>query len=381
MLWRLPVIGEAERVLTRRAGASGVALSSGTVVVSTEPPLGTTHGEGTRRAARPARTRRSPRCCTESPVRFWDHDLAEVRLLADDLDTGDAVDLTPEPAARSTRRRSCRRIDGRRELERAGMEPGATPAPNRSRFQQRRRIATCRRRAARVLRVACGVARRKVGRARARSNGRPVGRIDRRASVEGGSRPAACRPAPPRRRGLARRDHQACAGSMRTAPTPGRNVRLLNGCPSFASASSRSTFTLRCCVPAATRCRRAATCRWLAGHRQAPHASPPSPAPHVDGAWTQSVDLVHERAVRVAAPQQPVAVVVVPAVQRMAHGEPRRACPPSEGEADHRADNCRPSAAACSTVAGDRRGRAHTADAVSPVVSRSRTVVAARVTP
>ncbi len=102
-LWRLPAIGEAERVLTRPGGiaASGVALSSGTVVVSTKAFAGTTDGEAdeTRR-----KTRKDKKITavlhTESPVRFWDHDLGpdEVRLLAlHDLDTGDAVDLTPEP--------------------------------------------------------------------------------------------------------------------------------------------------------------------------------------------------------------------------------------------------------------------------------------------
>ncbi len=101
-LWRLPAIGESERVLKRPGGvsATSVALSSGTVVVATKAFAGTSDAEAdeTKRTARKDK-KVTAVLHTESPVRFWDHDLGpdQVRLLAlHDLDA-DPVDLTPDP--------------------------------------------------------------------------------------------------------------------------------------------------------------------------------------------------------------------------------------------------------------------------------------------
>lgn len=99
-LWRLPAVGEAERVLTRPGGVRGVvvARAAGTTVFATKALPGAHDAEADerRRTAR-KELKVSAMLHTESPVRFWDHDLGpdEVRLLA--LSGADPLDLTPQP--------------------------------------------------------------------------------------------------------------------------------------------------------------------------------------------------------------------------------------------------------------------------------------------
>lgn len=102
-LWRLPAQGEAERVLTRPGGVTSVraATRSGTAVVGTAALAGTrtADDDAERRAARKA-VKTSAILHTDSPVRYWDHDLGpdEVRLLAWNPEWAEGpVDLTPEP--------------------------------------------------------------------------------------------------------------------------------------------------------------------------------------------------------------------------------------------------------------------------------------------
>jgi dipeptidyl aminopeptidase/acylaminoacyl peptidase len=96
-LWRLPRVGEAERILSRPGGvaAPAVAREAGTVVVSGKALPGT-GDEQRRRARKDAKV--NAVLHTSSPVRFWDHDLGpdEVRLFA--VPGGaEPVDLTPTP--------------------------------------------------------------------------------------------------------------------------------------------------------------------------------------------------------------------------------------------------------------------------------------------
>ena len=103
-LWRLPATGEAERVFSRPGGVAGtsVALSSGAVVVATRAFAGTTDAETDEKRRKARKDKKVTAVLhTDSPVRFWDHDLGpdQVRLLAiPHLDArADAVDLTPDP--------------------------------------------------------------------------------------------------------------------------------------------------------------------------------------------------------------------------------------------------------------------------------------------
>jgi dipeptidyl aminopeptidase/acylaminoacyl peptidase len=100
-LWRLPAVGEAERVLTRPGGVGGVivAQAAGTSVLTSKVLPGSADAEADekRRTARKD-LKVSAMLHTESPVRFWDHDLGpdQTRLFAL-ADGSDPVDLTPEP--------------------------------------------------------------------------------------------------------------------------------------------------------------------------------------------------------------------------------------------------------------------------------------------
>ncbi|MDT4943141.1 MAG: hypothetical protein QOJ34_3230, partial [Pseudonocardiales bacterium] len=103
-LWRLPVSGEPEQVHARPGGVAGVivARDAGAVVVSGNalPGSASSEDDEKRRTARKdAKVRAALH--TESPVRFWDHDLGpdEVRLHAVTALTEDpdVLDLTPAP--------------------------------------------------------------------------------------------------------------------------------------------------------------------------------------------------------------------------------------------------------------------------------------------
>ncbi|GAB2465510.1 prolyl oligopeptidase family serine peptidase [Jatrophihabitans fulvus] len=100
-LWRLPAVGEAERVLTRPGGIAGVraARHGDRVVLGSDTLPGATDAkdEAARRKARKD-LKTTAILHTASPVRFWDHDLGpdETRLLSWD-GAGEPVDLTPEP--------------------------------------------------------------------------------------------------------------------------------------------------------------------------------------------------------------------------------------------------------------------------------------------
>jgi dipeptidyl aminopeptidase/acylaminoacyl peptidase len=101
-LWRLPAAGEAERVLTRPGGVSGVKVAndSGTAIVSSSALPGSTDAEGDekrRKARKDAKV--NAVLHTQSPVRYWDHDLGpdEVRLYAASAFDGEPSDLTPTP--------------------------------------------------------------------------------------------------------------------------------------------------------------------------------------------------------------------------------------------------------------------------------------------
>jgi dipeptidyl aminopeptidase/acylaminoacyl peptidase len=103
-LWRLPAHGDAERVYSRSGGVSGVrvAREAGTVVFSGDTmPLsvGAEDDEKRRKARKDAKVKAV--LYTESPIRFWDHDLGpdELRLYAIDTIGGTAQprELTPAP--------------------------------------------------------------------------------------------------------------------------------------------------------------------------------------------------------------------------------------------------------------------------------------------
>jgi dipeptidyl aminopeptidase/acylaminoacyl peptidase len=103
-LWRLPVAGEAARVLTRPGGIAAiqVARDSGTVVVSSKVLSGsadTKVDEKRRKARKDAKV--GAVLHTSTPIRYWDHDLGpdELRLYAAPVLGGEAqpVDLTPTP--------------------------------------------------------------------------------------------------------------------------------------------------------------------------------------------------------------------------------------------------------------------------------------------
>jgi dipeptidyl aminopeptidase/acylaminoacyl peptidase len=102
-LWRMPAVGDPERVLARSGGISGVrvARDAGTVVFSGNAMPGSVGAEADekRRTARKD-AKVGAVLYTESPIRFWDHDLGpdELRLYVTTLD-GDTQprDLTPIP--------------------------------------------------------------------------------------------------------------------------------------------------------------------------------------------------------------------------------------------------------------------------------------------
>ena len=103
-LWRLPAAGEAEQVIARPGGvgAVGVARTAGTIVVAGNalPRTVEQDDDEKRRKARKD-LKVSASLHTESPVRYWDHDLGpdELRLFA--LDAADGAqlrDLTPAPS-------------------------------------------------------------------------------------------------------------------------------------------------------------------------------------------------------------------------------------------------------------------------------------------
>ena len=103
-LWRLPLAGEAERVIVRPGGVAAIAVASAAPSVAitskTLPGSADAETDGRRRAARTGAAV-SAILHTSTPVRFWDHDLGpdELRLYATPgLD--DAIglrDLTPAP--------------------------------------------------------------------------------------------------------------------------------------------------------------------------------------------------------------------------------------------------------------------------------------------
>jgi dipeptidyl aminopeptidase/acylaminoacyl peptidase len=106
-LWRLPVVGEAARVLTRPGGVSSltVAGESGAVVVSAKVLPGSVDAEADQ-ARRTARKEAKVGAVlhASTPVRFWDHDLGpdELRLqaatgLGEGDDASEPIDLTPTP--------------------------------------------------------------------------------------------------------------------------------------------------------------------------------------------------------------------------------------------------------------------------------------------
>ena len=101
-LWRLPAIGEAERLLTRPGGVARavVARTDGTIVVATNTLPGSADAEADEKR-RTARKDAKVKAVlhTASPVRFWDHDLGpdEVRLVSLGDTGADPIDLTPNP--------------------------------------------------------------------------------------------------------------------------------------------------------------------------------------------------------------------------------------------------------------------------------------------
>jgi dipeptidyl aminopeptidase/acylaminoacyl peptidase len=103
-LWRLPAAGEASRVLKRPGGVASVVVArdAGTVVISSTALPGSVDVEADekrRKARKDAKV--SAVLHTESPVRFWDHDLGpdETRLYAANVvgDDVEPTDLTPTP--------------------------------------------------------------------------------------------------------------------------------------------------------------------------------------------------------------------------------------------------------------------------------------------
>jgi dipeptidyl aminopeptidase/acylaminoacyl peptidase len=103
-LWRLPVAGEAQRVLTRPGGlaAARVAADAGTVVVTSSTLPGTVGAEADEKRRKARKDAKIGAVLhTANPVRFWDHDLGpdELRLCAvREIGADDEpVDLTPAP--------------------------------------------------------------------------------------------------------------------------------------------------------------------------------------------------------------------------------------------------------------------------------------------
>jgi dipeptidyl aminopeptidase/acylaminoacyl peptidase len=103
-LWRLPITGEAERVLSRPGGVAAVrvARDAGTVVLSSDVLPGSSDHEADekrRKARKDAKV--GAVLYSGTPVRFWDHDLGpdELRLYVASVLDGEAqpVDLTPAP--------------------------------------------------------------------------------------------------------------------------------------------------------------------------------------------------------------------------------------------------------------------------------------------
>ncbi|HEY2299644.1 MAG TPA: S9 family peptidase [Jatrophihabitans sp.] len=101
-LWRLPAVGEAERVHSRAGGVGRavIARTSGAIVLATKTLPGSADAdadEKRRTARKDAKVKAVLH--TTSPVRYWDHDLGpdEVRLVALGSTGADPVELTPDP--------------------------------------------------------------------------------------------------------------------------------------------------------------------------------------------------------------------------------------------------------------------------------------------
>jgi dipeptidyl aminopeptidase/acylaminoacyl peptidase len=102
-LWRLPETGEAEQLVKRSGGVAAVAVAreAGTVVISgsTLPGAAQAADDEKRRTAR-KEAKVSATLHSQSPVRYWDHDLGpeELRLFTLGLAASDEPrDLTPAP--------------------------------------------------------------------------------------------------------------------------------------------------------------------------------------------------------------------------------------------------------------------------------------------
>jgi dipeptidyl aminopeptidase/acylaminoacyl peptidase len=103
-LWRLPTVGEANRVVTLPGGVSSavVAPDTGTIVLAANVLAGSsdTASDTARRKAR-KEAKVGAVLHTSTPVRYWDHELGpeEIRLFAAGVldGAGEPVDLTPAP--------------------------------------------------------------------------------------------------------------------------------------------------------------------------------------------------------------------------------------------------------------------------------------------
>jgi dipeptidyl aminopeptidase/acylaminoacyl peptidase len=103
-LWRLPVVGEAERVLTRPGGVTAVTIARDAALVAVAsnvlPGSADVEADEKRRQARKD-AKVGAVLYTSTPVRYWDHDLGpdEVRLQAVPAlgEDSEPVDLTPVP--------------------------------------------------------------------------------------------------------------------------------------------------------------------------------------------------------------------------------------------------------------------------------------------
>ncbi|MEU4191118.1 S9 family peptidase [Kribbella sp. NPDC026611] len=91
-LWRLPAVGEAEKVLSRPGGIDAVHTGGKTVVVTTSVMRGAADVEADVKLREERKT--SGILHTASPTRIWDHELGPDELR---LQVVDGIDLTPEP--------------------------------------------------------------------------------------------------------------------------------------------------------------------------------------------------------------------------------------------------------------------------------------------
>ncbi|MGW6282171.1 S9 family peptidase [Kribbella sp. NPDC055071] len=91
-LWRLPAVGEAEKVLTRPGGIDAVRTGGGTVVVRTPVMPGADDAEADKKLREDRKS--SGILHTTSPVTHWDRELGPDELR---LQVVDGVDLTPDP--------------------------------------------------------------------------------------------------------------------------------------------------------------------------------------------------------------------------------------------------------------------------------------------